>query len=95
MKQMTRKYSFMIAMVGLAISIFNSMSLSCACGHLDFVCLPGNLIGLALAWYALLVHTKIGIFKRSGIDAACVFTTLILFKNIADILWLGHNPVLG
>ena len=92
---MIRKYAFSIALFGLAISFFNSTALCCACGHLDFTNLLVNLIGLALTWYALIMHNqKISIIKRIGIGFACVLTALAFLKNIADILWLGHNPLL-
>jgi hypothetical protein len=86
--------TFVIAFVGFFISFVNLNLTCCICGYLDFVSLPGSIIGFALAWYALLMHKKFSITKRVITCFLCIVTALILFKNIADILWFGHNALL-
>ena len=84
----------LIALLGIVISVVNVGLTCCICGHLDIISLPGSLIGLIAAWYAMFRAKDIKVFRRVVIGIACIVTTLTLFKNVCDILWLGHNPLL-
>jgi hypothetical protein len=88
---MIKKYSFLVALIGFIISI---ASPTCACGYYLLDSFFFSTTGLILSWLALLMYKKIGLVKRIIIGFTCVITTLILFKNIADILWFGHEPLL-
>jgi hypothetical protein len=95
--------TFLIALVGLGISMFNASVNRCTCGYLDFGSLPGSLIGAGMAWCAWFIwkdvkgieREVIGFAGRVVIGFACVITTVILLKNICFILWYGHDPILG
>lgn len=85
----------LVALIGLAISVANSSLTMCICGHTGFVSLPcSSLIGASAAWYAMIKAKDVGVFRKIVIGISCVATTLLLFKNGCDILWLGHNPLL-
>jgi len=82
-----------IAAFILAI-IINPMLTMCACGHMEWESVPGNMIAFALAWRALLAGKDKRVLTRMIIALACVVSTFMFVKIGADILWYGHNPLL-
>lgn len=87
-------YQMLIALTALAISVLNASLTCCICGHIGFISLPGSIIGASASWYIFATRKKTGLLRRVVIYIACIVTTLLLFKNGCDILWLGHDPLL-
>jgi hypothetical protein len=63
----------------------------CVCGHLDFYALPTSIIGVAIAFYGFSRFRHIFILYRA---LAVLIPTFVFLKNVADILWFGHDAIL-
>lgn len=85
---------FFIALAGFFVSLVNVVMTSCICGHMEVISLPGSLLGVSIGWYAMFKAKNVGFVTRIVIDFVCIATTILLFMNICDILWVGHNPLL-
>jgi len=86
--------SRLVGVASLIFTIINPMLTMCACGYMDWLSLPGNIIAFTLAWKAFLAGRDKRVLTRVIITLACVITTIVLLKNGADILWYGHDPLL-
>jgi hypothetical protein len=64
----------------------------CTCGHLDASVLPVTLPAALLAWRALVLANKRGSLLAPAILIAVV-AGVVLGKNVADVVWLGHDPL--
>ena len=84
-----------IALAGVLVTILNASFTHCMCGHLDTVSLPGSIIGFVIACFPFVRAKQPGLARRIVIDACVIATGLSLFKNIGDVLWWGHSPLLG
>ncbi len=91
---MKKDQSMLTALAGLLLTILNSGVTVCACGHLDMISVPGNVIGFALTTAPFIKAKQQSLARRLVIDACFIATTLWMIKNIVDILWMGHNPIL-
>ncbi len=90
------------AILALAVGGFNFALMPCIGGLYDWSAVPVGLAGLVLAWYALLrargpargrpVEHRPG---RTVICVSAVVNTLFVLKIALDILWTGHEPLLG
>ena len=80
--------------LSLILSFIGASVFPCTCGHLGrealFVLVPAAL----LAWWPFLFAREHWPFPRLGTIAAALASTLLLAKNVADILWFGHEPLL-
>ena len=87
--------SSMIITVGLVLALLNMSLTMCLCGHYDFISLPGNITSVTLVWIGLSKRDK-NQKKSSFLYSTIVtgFITVQLLKNIHNILWTGHNPLL-
>ena len=86
--------SIFVALAALCISFLNMGMTCCLCGHMHFVSFPGSLIGALAAWFAFLRGKDKRLISRVVIHMVVVVTTIILLKNIGDILWWGHDAIL-
>ena len=92
---MKKEQSMLTALAGVLITMLNSSLTCCICGHLDMISLPGSVIGFLVAFFPFVRAKQAGVARRIVIDACVVVTGLALFKNIGDVLWWGHSPLLG
>jgi hypothetical protein len=67
----------------------------CGCGHLARAGLLITVPATALGWRALLVARESRFAPRAVMVMAAVVATLVLLKNVGDVLWFGHAPVYG
>ncbi len=81
------------SLVALLAAAFVASSFSCACGHLGSYALPFSSLVLALAWWPFLFARESRIVARGLAVIAVVAATMLSLKNVADVLWLGHQPV--
>jgi len=66
--------------------------LPCACGHLNFVALPVTIAAAFFGWWGFCRKTQSLLWRLISL-AIVIFVTLVLAKNLGDILWYGHNPL--
>jgi len=81
------------SLVALLAAAFVASSFSCTCGHLGRFALPFSSLVLALAWWPFLFARDSRVVTRGLALIAVVSATMLLLKNVADVLWLGHQPV--
>lgn len=66
---------------------------ACLCGHLDWFALPFSTAAASLAWLGFCRNGRWSIWRLLVLVVA-VLASLELVKNLADILWFGHQPLL-
>ncbi|MEM7165870.1 MAG: hypothetical protein AAF581_10420 [Planctomycetota bacterium] len=82
-----------LAVSAPVLSIGSSAVFMCVCGHVDHLALPGNLGGVILSWCAVALKKQPTLAERLGYWLSVGVTTALLFNNLLDVLWLGHEPV--
>ena len=65
----------------------------CACGHLDALALPVTFPAAAFGWYAATTIHRGNLSHAIITLVISVLATIIFLKNLADVLWLGHNAI--
>jgi len=65
----------------------------CIGGHLDAPTLLGSVPAASLAWYSFTRNRRRHRVSQVLAGLAIVFTTGVLFKNLLDALWLGHDAL--
>jgi hypothetical protein len=75
--------------VGAAVSV--SM-FTCTCGHLAQMALIGTVTTAVFAWWGFV--RELPLLGRIFASVATVLASYLLVKNVLDILWFGHNPLL-
>lgn len=65
----------------------------CMCGHLGYEALPVTAGAALLAWYPFVRFERHTLDQRSFAVFTTCYGTFVLLRNVADILWFGHNPV--
>lgn len=83
------------AVGGLFVSCMNETVNLCMCGHLNLTALPGSLLCSGVLLSLFIRSDSRNIFVRLVIDVCLALTVFILIKNVGDILWWGHEPLLG
>jgi len=76
--------------VAIFCPLFIQMFLTCGCGHLHLYILPITLMILGFAIHACSEPKSRTLTARIGLAVALLF----FGKHVADILWLGHEPLL-
>lgn len=66
---------------------------SCACGHMEATGLALSSPMAIIAWLAFIFGGKTHLVWSFVRMIAAVLTTVVLVKNVADVLWFGHGPV--
>ncbi len=82
------------AVFGLVISYLNMMMTTCMCGHMSRISLPGSVVGAAMAWFAFAAPNRANWPVRVLVMLSAALTMFILIKNLGDVLWWGHEPLL-
>jgi hypothetical protein len=78
--------------LSLALSLLLTPFFPCACGHLPIESLPITVASCALGWCGYLYNQKKD-FRLVRI-LSVVIATILVVKNIGDIVWFGHAPLL-
>ena len=84
-----------LGLAALAASFVNAMLTSCICGYLSAISLPGGLAAAGTAWLAFVRYPGRNPLFRVFLVIAASLTSVVLAKAAADILWFGHDPLLG
>lgn len=92
--QHRRPGHWVASLVALFLVVVIAPSFTCACGHLDRVALVFTTLTSGLAWWAFVAAHEKRSVPRALIAVAVVAATLLWLKNVCDVLWLGHNPLL-
>lgn len=80
------------AIAALPPLLFAPMTM-CMCGHMDWFSLPLTLAAASLSWWAFARKDQPPGW-RLIVVVLVVLASLELTKNVADILWFGHEPLL-
>ena len=67
---------------------------SCMCGHLPAEALIPSVAGAILAWVGFSRHQYASLVIRMVAFLIVVIASCIFLKNLADVLWYGHNALL-
>jgi len=65
----------------------------CMCGYMDWVSFPFTATAAWLSWWGFARKDRPSAW-RLIVVMVVVLASLAVMKNVADILWLGHNPLL-
>jgi hypothetical protein len=84
-----------LGFAGLLVALFNYSVFACGGGYVGMWGLPGNILAVGLAWYGIIRHGVDHPSIRLFLVGAAAVTTVMLLKNGLEIMWFGHNPVLG
>lgn len=63
----------------------------CMCGHLNTMVLGLTVPATILGWWGASGRVPL-MWRLLGIGAAVV-ATMLLGKNLLDVLWFGHDPI--
>jgi hypothetical protein len=79
----------------LFVTLIITPGFMCTCGYLSSAALPVTAFIAILAWVPFVRNAgRSGLGRRVFVLVVAVVATLALAKNVADVLWLGHHPVL-
>jgi hypothetical protein len=78
-------------LVALPPLLFAPMTM-CMCGHMDWLSFPFTVTAASLSWWAFARGRQAG--SRILVIAVMTLASLALAKNVADLLWFGHKPLL-
>ncbi|MGD8450542.1 MAG: hypothetical protein PVJ57_01880 [Phycisphaerae bacterium] len=83
-----------VVSVGVLVAIVQfGPAFMCTCGFFDRAAFILTVPLFVLAWWPFLLAREGRFLPRVVAIVAVVAATMLLFKNICDVLWLGHNPV--
>ncbi|MEI8195626.1 MAG: hypothetical protein WCI73_06935 [Phycisphaerae bacterium] len=66
----------------------------CLCGHMDWVSMPFTMSALSLACWGLGRGYRNTPVRLIIIVVVMILASMETGKNLADILWFGHHPLL-
>ncbi|GEM_PF-6669245 len=81
------------SLLGLFIIFLNITFTMCACGHTEWLSLPGNLLGTARIWTGFVQERRRTAAILLVICMTMILSGLALMKNATDILWTGHEAL--
>jgi hypothetical protein len=79
--------------LALAMAMFGGLFFTCMCGHIAAPALLLTGLAAVLAWFVFIRDPSTASGNRGLAIIAVVIASLILVKNLADVLWFGHDPV--
>ena len=79
--------------VGTSLSLV-AMLFPCMCGNLPIEALPFSLFGAVCVWCSALRYPTNSGERKAFVIFVVGLATFIFFKNICDVLWLGHDALL-
>jgi len=65
------------------------------CGHIEWPGLPTSLAGVFFAWLGFRKSLRSSGLKGLAYAVWLLLPAVTLAKVVADILWLGHDAILG
>jgi hypothetical protein len=65
----------------------------CMCGYLDAKALAASIPAFALACLGWVGNKEKNLLWRAVLILVVIATFGVLSKNVADVLWLGHEPL--
>jgi hypothetical protein len=83
------------AVFSLFTTLVITSAFTCSCGHLPAVALPVTVFATVLAWIPFICKVQHGIVWRLFLMLVVILSSYSLVMNIVDVLWFGHNPLLG
>ena len=81
-----------IAAAGLVVGLFNAATTMCMCGYLGRQSILGNAVAFALASVGFL-RFRGHLLMRIAVSVVFIFVSLLVFQNIHNVLWSGHDPL--
>ena len=85
---------WMVSPVSLLLTFIGISVFPCACNHLDPNALLVVVPAALLAWWRFLFARESWPSPRIVTIVAVIASSLLLAKNVSDILWFGHDPLL-
>jgi hypothetical protein len=79
--------------LALAMAMFGGLFFTCMCGHIAAPALLLTGPAAVLAWFVIVVDRRTEGVRRGVEGAVVIMVSVILVKNLADVLWFGHDPV--
>jgi hypothetical protein len=67
--------------------------LPCICGYLDRWALLVTVPGTVFAWFSVVLADKRRTLFLLGAVVVAIALSLILLKNVGDVLWYGHDAL--
>lgn len=89
-----RRWLTVLGLLSIVFADFILSSFRCACGYLSVTAIPFTLAANLMAWSAFAFSRERNFVLRAGLALAVIAAFLLLATNLADVLWLGHNPLL-
>lgn len=83
------------SVVWLALSVVLVPLFYCACGHMGTEGFLVTLPAFAFACYGWIRNPDMGLGRRSLLILVVLLSVCGLFKNLVDVLWLGHEALLA
>jgi hypothetical protein len=68
---------------------------SCTCGYMGWFSLWFTVPAVAAVWWGMLRSRVRHVLARTLYVIVAAIVSTMLLKNIADILWFGHEPLLN
>jgi hypothetical protein len=88
------KTASLYSILGVFISAMSLSTMSCMCGHLPREALIGTGLGCALGTCGFVLNKNPAISPRVMFAGSFILTTVVLLKNLHNVLVSGHNPIL-
>jgi hypothetical protein len=79
---------------GLVMSLAGMAVFPCTCGHLNVWSFMMTGPAVILGWLGFLRRLSPSWPLRMLSMAGVVMASLVFMKNVADVLWFGHEPLL-
>ena len=83
-----------VSVLSLISTVILYPGLRCGGGHIGQSALPITGAMAAFAWWPFLFARESRLVPRALAMIAVVAASMVLVKNICDVLWFGHNPIL-
>lgn len=83
-----------LACLGGLLTVLGHASATCLCGHISREGLLGTAPGALLAWWGFVTNPDKRALPRAGLWVLVTFTSCMLLRNLHNVLWSGHDPLL-
>lgn len=83
------------ALTSIGLAVLVAPMFACACGHLDELAFSVTLPACALACFGWVSNKNRNLLGRLFLMGAVVLSVMVFLKNAGDVLWFGHDPLLG
>jgi hypothetical protein len=83
-----------LAWLGGLLTILGHTFATCICGHISWEGLLGTAPGAGLAWWGFAINSDKRSLPRAGLWVVVTLTSFMLLRNLHNVLWSGHDPLL-